>query len=304
MGVSSETEVWRRREAAFTAAAPYVGLAACTIASAIADRNPVTLGLAGVTALWLRFGSRRIVPFYVVLVLLGLALVALQPWYGFFAFTTYFFVERLPAQWRWAGVTANAIVVATSQVGGIPSGAAWHFLVWVVVVAINVVVANSLIAFAFASDRRIDDLTEANRRLEVTLRENAGLHAQLVTQAHEAGVLDERARMAREIHDTLAQGLAGIIRQLEAAAENPVRWQSYHESAERLARESLTEARRSVHALRPEPLTSAGLPRRCRAWRAGGLSSTASRPRWSPPATRARCRRTSRSRCCGRPRRR
>ena len=64
-------------------------------------------------------------------------------------------------------------------------------------------------------------LTEANAKLEATLRENAGLHAQLLTQAREAGVLDERQRLAREIHDTLAQGLTGIITQLEAAAARP-----------------------------------------------------------------------------------
>ncbi|WP_425358619.1 LuxR C-terminal-related transcriptional regulator [Streptosporangium roseum] len=50
--------------------------------------------------------------------------------------------------------------------------------------------------------------------LAAALEENAGLHAQLMTQAREAGVLDERQRMAREIHDTLAQGLTGIIPQL------------------------------------------------------------------------------------------
>ena len=50
------------------------------------------------------------------------------------------------------------------------------------------------------------------------MRENAGLHAQLLAQAREAGVLDERQRMAGEIHDTLAQGLVGIITQLEAAS--------------------------------------------------------------------------------------
>ena len=48
------------------------------------------------------------------------------------------------------------------------------------------------------------------------MRTNAGLRAQLVAQAREAGVLDERQRMAGEIHDTLAQGLVGIITQLEA----------------------------------------------------------------------------------------
>ena len=51
------------------------------------------------------------------------------------------------------------------------------------------------------------------------MAENTGLHAQLLSQAREAGVLEERQRMAREIHDTLAQGLAGIITQLEAAQQ-------------------------------------------------------------------------------------
>src|SRR5262249_57296745 len=67
-------------------------------------------------------------------------------------------------------------------------------------------------------------LENAKRRrlvaeLESALNENAGLHVQLLTQAREAGVLDERQRLAREIHDTLAQGLTGIITQLEAAEQ-------------------------------------------------------------------------------------
>ena len=72
----------------------------------------------------------------------------------------------------------------------------------------------------------LDELREANRRLEAALAENAGLHRQLLTQAREAGILDERQRMAREIHDTLAQGLTGIITQLQAAeqaADEPAR---------------------------------------------------------------------------------
>jgi len=100
-------------------------------------------------------------------------------------------------------------------------------------------------------------------RLEAAMEENAGLHAQLLTQAREAGVLDERQRMAREIHDTLAQGLTGIITQLEAterASRRPEQWRRHLDQARALARDSLTEARRSVQALRPEPLEDAGLP--------------------------------------------
>jgi signal transduction histidine kinase len=75
-------------------------------------------------------------------------------------------------------------------------------------------------------------------------------------QAREAGVLDERARMAREIHDTLAQGLAGIVTQLEAA-DLP---NEHIATARQLARESLTEARRSVQGLAPRELAEGRLP--------------------------------------------
>ena len=93
--------------------------------------------------------------------------------------------------------------------------------------------------------------------------ENAGLHAQLLTQAREAGILDERARMAREIHDTIAQGLIGIVTQLEAADQARDREADrdrHLENAEQLARDSLAEARRSVEASMPSALESGTLP--------------------------------------------
>jgi signal transduction histidine kinase len=99
--------------------------------------------------------------------------------------------------------------------------------------------------------------------LELALEENAGLHAQLLTQAREAGVLDERQRMAREIHDTIAQGLTGIITQLEAAdhaKDRPVDRDRHIETAKRLARDSLAEARRSVEASMPAALETGTLP--------------------------------------------
>jgi signal transduction histidine kinase len=77
-------------------------------------------------------------------------------------------------------------------------------------------------------------------------------------QAREAGVLDERQRMAREIHDTLAQGLAGILTQLQAAEQET--WRRHVTNAMNLARESLTEARRTVHAVEPSVLAEARLP--------------------------------------------
>jgi len=78
-------------------------------------------------------------------------------------------------------------------------------------------------------------------------------------QGQRAAIFEERNRMARDIHDTLAQGFTGVIVQLEAA-EDAVSC-GYRKEADdhlhragELARQSLSEARRSVHALRPQAL--------------------------------------------------
>src|SRR6058998_512341 len=78
-------------------------------------------------------------------------------------------------------------------------------------------------------------------------------------QSRKAAILEERNRMARVIHDTLAQGFTGVIVQLEAA-EDAIACCRRNEANEHLqragelARRSLSEARRSVHALRPQAL--------------------------------------------------
>lgn len=65
---------------------------------------------------------------------------------------------------------------------------------------------------------------------------------------------DERTRLARDIHDTLAQGLAALTLQIETALQHvgrdPDRVRERMEKALATARASLDEARRSVTALR------------------------------------------------------
>jgi len=78
-------------------------------------------------------------------------------------------------------------------------------------------------------------------------------------QSRQAAVLAERNRMARDVHDTLAQGFTGVIVQLEAAeyaiSEGDRDDADRHlRRAGELARSGLSEARRSVHALRPQAL--------------------------------------------------
>lgn len=98
--------------------------------------------------------------------------------------------------------------------------------------------------------------TKAREELEATRRE-------LEQTSRQAGVLEERQRLAREIHDTLAQGFASIVVQLEAAeaaSQNETSGLQHIEQARSSAREGLSEARRMVWALRPEILEDNSLP--------------------------------------------
>lgn len=94
--------------------------------------------------------------------------------------------------------------------------------------------------------------------------QRARLSADHTRAAARLATIEERNRLARDIHDTLAQGLAAITLQLEAAdALAESRPQRAHEAVQRallLARANLEEARRSVMDLRAAPLQEHALP--------------------------------------------
>ena len=106
----------------------------------------------------------------------------------------------------------------------------------------------------------------AYRPEEIELAQALAHQAMLAIQLNEfaersrqAAVLEERNRLARDIHDTLAQGFTGVIVQLEAVEDaiaccRRKEANAHLQRASELARRSLNEARRSVHALRPEAL--------------------------------------------------
>jgi PAS domain S-box-containing protein len=85
----------------------------------------------------------------------------------------------------------------------------------------------------------------------------------LQKQAEAASILEERNRMAREIHDTLAQAFTGILAQVGAAkqvlTDDVEATQAHLDLIKELARTGLTEARRSVVALRPQLLEEGSL---------------------------------------------
>jgi signal transduction histidine kinase len=234
----------------------------------------VTAGLAAAAAVWVQvtFTRRpaswrgRTLPALVYLagvLALGGVLGARSAFFIAFIATGFihaFFV--LPPRPAFAVVAATSFVIYTAPIGfPEPTIEGWSWYLFIIAF-------QTLITGFFSYNGiKLTEQHELRRKLvadlEAALEENAGLHVQLLTQAREAGRLDERQRLARDIHDTLAQGLTGIVTQLEAARRAGARrerWEDHVDRARTLARASLSEARRSVQALGPEPLEGSRLP--------------------------------------------
>ncbi|MGJ0390096.1 sensor histidine kinase [Microbacterium sp. CGR1] len=96
---------------------------------------------------------------------------------------------------------------------------------------------------------------EAQQR-EALVRELLATRGQLAAREHESGVLAERARLAREIHDTLAQGLSSIQMLLHAAerADDTRPGIEHIRLARETAAANLVEARRFIRELTPPQL--------------------------------------------------
>ncbi|MFG2428089.1 sensor histidine kinase [Streptomyces sp. NPDC048590] len=208
---------------------------------------------------------------YALRSLIAFALCWTNPFFSIYAIMGYFDSGYLlPERRVRAGLLCTAVTMAGAQSGsGLPPAS---LLNWVAFGGLFVLHFSLALVFGSISAREaerterqtaaISELERANTRLEEALAENAALHVQLLVQAREAGVADERRRLAAEIHDTLAQGLTGIIAQLQAAAStaDPAQAREHLDRAAGLARHSLGEARRSVHDLVPSALVDDDLP--------------------------------------------
>lgn len=211
--------------------------------------------------------------YYILRTVLGFALCWCNPFFSVYAIVGYFDAAvLLPGRFVRAGLLCTAVTMAGAQSGsGMPPASLTN---WAAFGALFVLHASLSLLFGNLAAREaekarrqtetIGELERTNTRLEQALAENAALHAQLLVQAREAGVADERRRMAAEIHDTLAQGLTGIIAQLQAATStadsDPSLAREHLDRAAGLARHSLGEARRSVHNLVPAALEDDDLP--------------------------------------------
>jgi signal transduction histidine kinase len=293
-GSPNRSGTWERYLERTVEVLPFALLAFSTVVSLVQpdqgrDNRLVTLALVALAAAWVlamytlrprrwRVRTGPMVAYFVGLLSLATVLTA-RSW-PFVAFAVTGLVVAfvvLPTVLAFLGVFATSVVIYTAP-GGFPEPTVAAVSGWAFIIILQTALTGF---FSFIGIKLMEEdkqRRELLNRLEAATEENAGLHAQLLTQAREAGMLDERQRMAREIHDTLAQGLTGIITQLEAterAAERPDQWRRHLDQARTLARTSLSEARRSVQALRPEPLEAANLPQ--------ALGEMASR--WSETST-------------------
>jgi two-component system NarL family sensor kinase len=130
------------------------------------------------------------------------------------------------------------------------------------------------------------ELTADELRLLSTIAYQVGIaidRARLAEATAQAARAEERARIAREIHDTLAQGLTAIGLHLESALTHletrPDLARARVERALAASRENLEEARRSVLDLRAAPGEGRGLEESLRALARGFTAETGVRVR-------------------------
>jgi signal transduction histidine kinase len=149
--------------------------------------------------------------------------------------------ERLPESIRAFGANMNwQTTVAT------PLRLGSHMLGWMTVCSVTPSAAES-------SWSRVVLIEAIARQAALALHHSRLVDQQRVEERRKA-ILEERNRLARDIHDNLAQGFAAILMQLQAAQRDARMLPALQPSistAIDLARTHLSEARRSVGALRP-----------------------------------------------------
>ena len=236
----------------------FYGLLLVATAVAVADAGSdgrrvaivaLAAGLAGcyqLVASW--GGGRRALSLAVAAALWG-SLLALHWIFLLLLFSAYHLAcaDPLPARRalpRIAAVSALVVVAESLRRGGVDPLQLVFYAAVTLALGLSVAMMQALHA-----------QSEERRRLIAELEATRG---ELAESERRAGVLAERQRLAREIHDTLAQGFASIVTLYEAAraevGSRPEVALRRLEEVGRTARASLAEARRVVAALRPEAL--------------------------------------------------
>lgn len=223
-----------------------VALAATYLAGTVAEKRFATSGRGGNP---LRFGPLWLA----VVTVLWVALVVISADYSWLAFPLFFLHLHLlgPRHAILAVALLTAVVVLSQwwHTGGFSVPMLLGPSVGAVFAVIMGTAYRALYAEGVNQRRALDELRRTR--------------AELADSQHQAGVLAERERLAREIHDTLAQGLSSIVL-VSRSADSALRAGQLSTASERLqtvqdtAAGNLAEARRFVRGLaaREEPLVS------------------------------------------------
>ncbi|MFD2466086.1 sensor histidine kinase [Amycolatopsis silviterrae] len=156
-------------------------------------------------------------------------------------------------------VAATTLLILLEPVSAVLNGGWDNQLLSVLLPMTAILIVFSVLAGKFTSDV----LQQSRARAEL-IRELESSQAEVARLSREAGTAAERERLAREIHDTLAQGFTSIItltQAIESELDTDLSTVRKHLAlAGRTARENLAEARAMVAALAPSDLATGSLP--------------------------------------------
>ncbi|MFS0695245.1 sensor histidine kinase [Streptomyces nitrosporeus] len=248
-------------------------LAAARAAGGHAPRSTAVVVLAGVMAVLYGAGvaARTVQPrtrasalWLAGLGAVWLSLLALSPDALWVAFPLYFLqLHLLPAHWGLPAVAATAAAAISG------------FLLHGQEITPGTFVGPLLgAAVAVATVLGYEALFRESERRRELIEELVSTRAELAAAERTAGTLAERERLAREIHDTLAQGLSSIqllLRAAEHTLPDGAPAAAHVRRAREAAQENLAEARRFVRALTPPDLEHGSL--------AGALARLSARTR-------------------------
>ncbi len=206
--------------------------------------------------------SRQLATGWLLVVSVGwLVLLFTTPVGIWLAFPLFFLqLHLLPNR---SGLAAVAVTTAAAI-----AGFGWHHHTLTTAMVIGPVLGALV---AVATVRGYQALARESEQRRQLIEELSAARADLAAAERTRGALAERERLAREIHDTVAQGLSSIqllLRAAERALPNrPETALGQVQLARRTAADNLAEARRFVHEQTPPDLESgiaAALERLCR----------------------------------------
>ncbi|MEV6286429.1 sensor histidine kinase [Kribbella sp. NPDC051770] len=210
--------------------------------------------LAGAVALLATYAAGPVLRGWVwlaLLVLVWFGLVLLAPSFAWCAVPLSFVALRVLAFWPACAVVAGMVATVVVQWTRMADRLDPTMVLGPVCIAVLAVGAyRALERYAAARQVLLDDLHAAQ--------------GDLADAQHQAGALAERARLSRELHDSVAQGLSSINLLLQAAesewTDRPAAAREHAAQAAATARDGLDEVRRVVRDLAPAELTSSGQP--------------------------------------------